>query len=203
MTTPTSRTASGVVKIRIVDAQDEARKIVVEAEEQAELIRKNMDQREKEAVAAGFKKGYQEGLAQLTSSIVAASELRDSALDGAEDDLLRLAIKIAEKIIGRELDRDENVLVDIVSTALRHLRQRHGLRLHVNPRDLKILQNFQNRLSAANGNYVMDIVPDKNVQRGGCLIDSSVGRIDAQLSSQLKILERELLKTQRNRERSA
>jgi type III secretion protein L len=196
-------TTSGVVKIRIVDAQEEARKIVAEAEEQAEVIRKNMDQREKEAVAAGFKKGYQEGLGQLTSSIVAASELRDSALDGAEDDLLRLAIKIAEKIIGRELDRDENVLVDIVSTALRHLRQRHGLRLHVNPRDLKILQNFQNRLSAANGNYVMDIVPDKNVQRGGCVIDSSVGRIDAQLSSQLKILERELLKTRRNHERSA
>lgn len=56
-----THSASGVVKIRLVDAQEEARKIVAEAEEQAELIRKNMDQREKEAIAAGFKKDTRKG----------------------------------------------------------------------------------------------------------------------------------------------
>jgi type III secretion protein L len=188
-----SSLSSGIVKRSIIDAREEAHRIIAEATAEAEAIRQRIDTLARETKQSAYDAGYEEGLAQLTSHLLEAHERRDTALASAEHDLLRLAVKIAEKLIGREIERDETALADIVAAALRHARRNESLRIRVNPADLPVIQKHRDRLEPTGRARFLDLVPDPNVKHGGCIIESDSGTIDAQLETQLRVIERDLL----------
>ena len=161
---------SSITKRQIVDARVEARRILAEAEKDAAEVRQQAETMAREA-----------------------REQRDQALAGIERDVLRLAVKIAEKILGRELQHDKEAVVDIVATALRQARRNEMIVLRVNPTDLPVVEQHRQRFEQAGRNQFLDIVPDPAVTAGGCMIESESGSIDAQLETQLRVLERALL----------
>ncbi len=107
--------------------------------------------------------------------------------------MLRLAVKLAEKIIGREIERDDAALADIVSAALRHARQQESLTVRVNPADLPRVQAHRERLDPSGRARFIDLVADPRVGHGGCVIEGESGTVDARLDTQLRVLERALL----------
>ena len=107
--------------------------------------------------------------------------------------MLRLAVKLAEKIIGREIERRDETLAEIVAAALRHARQQETLTVRVNPADLAAVEAHRDRLNPSSRTRFLDIMADPRVRRGGCLIESEAGTVDAQLDTQLRVLEQALL----------
>jgi len=182
-----------VVKRAVVDARAEARRILADAERDAEELRARAGHEAEELRDAAYQEGLESALAELNQILLEAHERRDSALAGAERDVLRLAVKLAEKIIGREVERDDAALADIVSAALRHARQQEALTVRVNPADLPRVQAHRERLDPSGRARFIDLVADPRVGHGGCVIEGESGTVDARLDTQLRVLERALL----------
>lgn len=182
-----------VIKRPIVEARAEARRILAEAEQQAARLREQAEQEARTLRETAYQEGLEAAMLELTQHLLEACERRDAALAEAERDLLRLAVKLAEKIIGREIERDSATLSDIVATALGNARQQEMLVVRVNSSDLPILQAHRDRLDPAGRARFLDLVADPRIASGGCVIESESGTIDAQLNTQLRVLERALL----------
>lgn len=185
--------AGPVVKRAVVEARAEARRLIAEAEAEALRVREAAEGEARSLRERAYAEGREEALSELTELILEARERRDAALAEAERDLLRLAVKLAEKIIGREVERDPATLADIVANALRHARQNETFTVRVSPADLPLVEAYRARLDPAGRARFLDIVADPRVGHGGCVIESESGTIDAQLDTQLRVLERALL----------
>jgi len=182
-----------ILKHQILNAEEQAREIlrrasqsandlIVEAETEAESIR-----------SRAYESGREESLQELLEDILAAKEQRFQALYAVEQDILKLAVKVAEKIIGREIKLDENVRGEIVLTALRQARQQEMLTVRVNANDLPLIENMRGRIDAFGRARYLDFVADQAIGEGGCMIESASGTIDARLETQLRVLENALL----------
>ncbi|MET0649320.1 MAG: type III secretion system stator protein SctL [Pyrinomonadaceae bacterium] len=182
-----------VVKRAVAEARAEARRILADANREAEESRERAKQEATELREAAYQEGREAALAELNFILIEAHERRDAALSGAERDVLRLAVKLAEKIIGREIERDDATLADIVSAALRHARQQEALTVRVNPADLPRVQAHRDRLDPSGRARFIDLVADPRVAHGGCVIEGESGTVDARLDTQLRVLERALL----------
>ncbi|MET0622010.1 MAG: type III secretion system stator protein SctL [Pyrinomonadaceae bacterium] len=182
-----------VVKRAVAEARAEARRILSDANREAEELRERAAREARELREAAYDEGREAALAELNFILLEAHERRDAALTGAERDVLRLAVKLAEKIIGREIGRDDATLADIVSAALRHARQQESLTVRVNPADLPRVQAHRERLDPSGRARFIDLVADPRVGPGGCVIEGESGTVDARLDTQLRVLERALL----------
>lgn len=183
----------GIIKGDIYTASSKAREILQKAQQEAEeIIRKACEEREKER-KGGYQQGYEEGLAQVTEMLAKARVEYDQILKSSQHDVLNLAFKIAEKIIGKQLQMDQNLIMDIVAQALQAVRQSRQITIRVNPEDAKILKaNREGFVQALGTGRVVDFVEDKKIERGGCIIESEIGIVEAQLQTQLDRLRKVL-----------
>jgi type III secretion protein L len=184
---------SNLVKSKVVAARDEAAAILAAAKNRAEEIERHALNDAEELRHAAYEDGKERALAEFTDVIAAAHEKRERILTEVEQDVLRLAIKLAEKIIGHEIENNQAVVADMVTAALRHVRQQERLIVRVNPTDYPQLEEFKSQLSQAGRAQFLDLEPDPKIPTGGCIIESEVGTVDARLETQLRILERALL----------
>jgi type III secretion protein L len=182
-----------ITKGQIVDARAEARRIIAAAEEEAAAIRDRAESFARELRETAHREGCETALSEWNTLLLEAREVRDEALASVERDLLRLAVKIAEKILGREIKKDRGAIADIVATALRQARRNEMITMRVNPADLPVIEQHASRFERAGREQFLDIVSDPRIAAGGCVIESESGAIDAQLETQLRVLERALL----------
>lgn len=190
---PARGAVSLVLKRRVIEARAEAERIRGEAEHYAAEVRARAEQDAAELQERTRHETKEAALAELTALLAEARGRRDGALVEVERDVLRLSVRIAEKIIGREIRDDPGTLADIVATALRHARQHQTLVVRVNPADLPIVEARSEQFDAGRHARFIDFVPDPHVASGGCVIESEAGTVDATLETQLRVLERALL----------
>lgn len=186
--------SGSVVKQPVVAAQEEARRIVAEADAYSAERRAEADRTFDERRAAAHREGYDAGLAELNGHLLLARETYDNALRDAEGDLLTLAVKIAERIIGREVKQKKETVADVAATALLALRREHEstLTLRVHPSDVALVQEEHQRLESSARAQFLHVVADGRVARGGCVIETDRMTIDARLETQLRAVGRAL-----------
>lgn len=182
-----------IVKRAVVEAREEASRILRATEEEAAALREEAAREARELQDATYRETREAALSEWTQLQLEACERRDRAYADAEADVLRLSLRVAEKIIGREVARDDATIADIIATALRNARQHEMLTIRINPADAPAVQEHRARLDATGRARFLDIVPDPRVSQNGCIIESESGTIDAELATQLRVLERALL----------
>jgi flagellar assembly protein FliH len=110
-----------------------------------------------------------------------------------EPELVRLAVTIGEKIIAQELELRPEMVVNLVRNAMRRVRDREALRVSVNPHDLEQVRAAREDLiSAVDGIKKLEVIEDRRVDRGGCIIESQNGTLDARISTQMEEINRAL-----------
>ncbi|MEX2262729.1 MAG: FliH/SctL family protein [Bryobacteraceae bacterium] len=149
-------------------------------------------------IEEAYRKGVREGEAAGTRSAAARVEeavqrLAQTAADlaqlkpklrlEAERDLVRLAVAIARRVLRRELTVDREALLGIVKAALERMNSREVQRIRVHPEMAPVLRQ-QAELAG------MEIVADGSLERGGALIETTHGGLDAGIESQLGEIER-------------
>jgi len=182
-----------VVKNQIVSAQKEAAQILEEAEEFAAEIRREAQAEAENLKMLAYREGTENALTEFERHLIETREIRERVWRETEKDLLRLAVRLAEKIVGREIQKDDKTIVDIISTALQNARQQEKLTVRVNPKDLPTVEREAEKFALGGRVQFIDFVADPRVASSGCLIESEVGTIDARLETQLRVLERALL----------
>jgi type III secretion protein L len=190
---PEGNQRRNLLKRSVIEANDEARQIIDKAETYAAELRQQVETEAEELREKAYEDGKGKALLEMTQMLIDTREIRDKTLSETEQDLLVLAVKLAEKIIGREIKNDKATVVDIVSNALRNAKRQDKLTIRVSQTDYATVQEKFIELSQSSRTSYVDIVPDPRVTLGGCIIESEVGTIDARLETQLRVLEKALL----------
>jgi flagellar assembly protein FliH len=191
------------------EAEDEARKVVDEAEKTAQEMQATAESRvaqlEKEAYEKGFAQGREKGYAsgqeeidrliqRLHVIIDKAIEKRNEIIDDSENQLIDMVLLIARKVIKVISENQRNVVINNVIQSLRKLKSRGDVVVRVNLEDLQLATEHAREFVEKIENVkTVTIMEDSTVDRGGCVIETDFGQIDARISSQLHEIEEKIL----------
>ena len=151
-----------------------------------------------EAEHRGYEAGLERGLAdararteQAVEAFAAAqrsvAEMHDRYVAEAEAAAVDLAFQIAEKVLAATIASDREVVLGVVSGALLRTTDRDHLVLEVNPGDFELVRDSASELAARLGGINrMEVVSERRVEPGGCVVRTEAGEIDARVSSQLE-----------------
>ena len=178
-----------VIQHELVDATAEARRIVRDAEQEAARIIEAAQEEAQETHQRGFEEGKQEALAKYTKDVTQAL-LRIQQMEQQIEPLyIGLVRACVEKIIDGELRLHPDAIVGVVRNALRDARQQREIMVRVHPSDAESLQKNKPRLLEMLARaQTIEIRPDESVKRGGCVVVTELGQIDASLERQLEAL---------------
>lgn len=135
---------------------------------------------------AEVKANYEKALGTWTTefsdnvSTQTQAELKTAAAASA-----RLAIQLAGKIVRSAIKEDQDALVRVIETTLFKIQNDSGLSVSVHPDDAQWLDQdveLKQKLGIEN------VVADRRVEQGGCIIESAGREWDATLASQLDTL---------------
>jgi len=186
---PESRRRGGVVNAEVFEAHQEAQNILENAQRRAAELLEEARRQAQELHEKATEAGRQEGLKKVTEELAKAHIQRGNMIARAEEQILRLALKVAEKIIGKDLERDQTLVMSICANAIDNVRNSQSLVLRINPRDAAILRERRQQMMELIGRVKdLTIKDDPEVSSGGCVIETDAGTIDAQLSTQLEML---------------
>ena len=148
-----------------------------------------------EAELAGLREaaraeGYAEGLAagrlegeQACGRMKQLAESFSSTLDNLDfrlaDMVLELALDVARQVVAGELAAHPERILDVVNLALKQMAETsREARLLLNPDDAALVRPHLDQVLDKNR---LRIVEDVRIVRGGCLIETSQGDLDATL----------------------
>lgn len=145
---------------------------------------------------AAFERGAEQGVqklaaaldqfARMTRDVAAAkSRLRKEA----EEDVLRLSVAIARRILHREIQIDGEALLGIIKAALQRIDMRELCRLRVHPAAASSISGAIEALCGAK----VTVEPDASLETGAAVFETTRGNLDASVSSQLAEIERGLI----------
>jgi flagellar assembly protein FliH len=145
---------------------------------------------------AGYRDGYARGAAQWAEAVKSAQASLKAALEGAKPQVVRMALRVAEKVLRRKLETTPDAMLPMVDEALRSLQGQQQTRivLRIHPADQPVLETRrQHWLERHPGIGSLQIVVDESMSRGGCRIESEFGMVDATVETQIAVIERHLL----------
>lgn len=183
-----------VVQRGVAEAQNSAQEIILKAQQEAEQIRSQAEEYRQKGLEEGLVEGREIGKAEMTEAILRMNRENEARYRHFERDLVKLSLTIAEKIVGEQMRVEPNTITDIVANALQAVRHQREIYIRVNTEDYETIaaQKYMlvEQLSRASD---IDIRPDPEIERGGCLVESEQGTIDASLEKQLNAIEKILL----------
>jgi type III secretion system HrpE/YscL family protein len=189
----------GVLDREVLEAGAGARELIQEAKEDARRIRQEardilekVQQEMEQAKRQGYDQGYQEGIQQAVEMLVRVKELRQKLFTDNEAEMLRLVFEIAKKIIGREFSKDDKAIMNVIRLAMSDAVG-EKITVRLNPKDYeKIKKNEAEFLKSLENVKSLSFREDEAVAKGGCLVQTEIGTIDAQLDTQLSAIKKAL-----------
>ncbi len=190
-------------------AEDESERIKSEAEQEGEKIRQQAeDERDKvfdearsNAYGEGREEGWKEGRAEaerlierLHKILDASIEKRQEIIDEAETQLIDLVLLVSRKVVKVISENQKNVVINNIVQALRKLKSRGDVAIRVNLADLDLTtEHIKDFMRMAENVKSITVLEDSSVDKGGAVIETDFGQIDARISSQLREIEEKIL----------
>ncbi len=152
-----------------------------------EAARKDVDEHQ-----AGLVRRAVEALSQAAGAVAAG---RASALAVAERDAAELAFELTRELVGRELSAAKVPGIDAVQRALALAVPGTEVKVHLHPEDARAFEqlNVWPDLSLVAPDCMIEVRPDRDVERGGCVVEAGACRIDAQIGPAMERVRRVLL----------
>lgn len=163
------------------------RNLVSRAQEEAMSIKEN-----------SIKEGYFEGielakndLALFKSELKKFMGLKDEVVKEISRDILDISVKIAEKIIKKEIESDHTILLDSIQDVLSNIAKNEArVTIKVSPDELEYAkENIDEILSNSNLDAKILVKQDKTLTQGSVIVETSNGIVDATLETQLEIIK--------------
>lgn len=171
-----------IVASQVADAHAQARDVLARAHAAADA-----------QLARATAEGRAQGRAELASEWLALTQERDRLHAEAEKRATEIAMLAAERIVGEELTLRPELIANTVRSLLTRVRRAKYVTLRVHPDDAPALKDI---LQAWTGNAALPaavhVEDDPQQARGGCLLISDVGTLDARVETQLQALARAL-----------
>lgn len=159
----------------------------------------------KQASELGYSAGFDQGQKQAEEEfrqarvdmqrlIETAYEEKTKIIQDAEPFLLALSVRIAEKVLKKELKQHDDQLLNIVQRALKRVEEAEDVVMQVSLEDYPIILPFLDELKTyIRADSELKLVPVMNLAKGGCMIHTASGSYDVTVDSQLEEIKRQML----------
>lgn len=124
-------------------------------------------------------------LSAMTAACAEVLGARAEAVEVVASDAAELAFELVEALLGRELELSASITYDALRRALALVPEGEALVIRVHPDDLRTLQELVSSVSGSIPS-ACSVVPDDQVEPGGCVVDAGPCRVDAQLAPALE-----------------
>lgn len=169
------------------DAQEVLQHIKQDAEQFRMQVAKDSEQIKENA----FKEGYENGFKQWAEHLVQFEKKLEDLHKEMQQAIIPIALKAAKKIVGREIELSEETIVDIVASNLKAVSQHKKITIYVNKKELDILEKNKTRLRDIFEHLEsLSIRPREDIVPGGCVIETEIGIINAQMEHRWRVLEK-------------
>ena len=198
----------------ILAARAEAKVLIDTAKNEASQLRSQAaEEGRQQGHAAGLQQAKEDGLrqgleeagqktasrlqqaAERSSAIIAAAEQEAAQmLTEAEPKIIELVMAISRKVINDEVAERPAVVLNLVRSALERVRDQEKINIHVSPDDYELILKARRDLQGVVGaERSLTVSADPVQERGGCLIETSFGTVEAGVDTQLEAIKRTLL----------
>ena len=151
----------------------------------------------KKGYEAGREEGYKEGQAEvmrlidrLGTIVSTAVDIRDDIIRSSEKLMTEMILMISRKVIKDEIVERREVVINNIREAIKRVKDRDRIDIRVNFADLDMTTAHKDELiKMMESLKKVNIYEDSRVDRGGCIIETDVGAIDARISTQLDTIE--------------
>lgn len=182
----------------IQEAKDKAASIIKEAEQKQEKLRNDAYEEGKSSGSAdGFKEGKLESdrlIDRLHLILEKVMDKRQEILDETEQQIVELVLLMTRKVVKVISDNQRSVVMANVLQALKKVKGRGDVTIRVNMADVQLTTEHTKEFMQAVENVKnITIAEDSSVDRGGCIVETDFGSVDARITSQLSELEQKIL----------
>lgn len=190
-------------------ARKEAEKIIADAKSQAAQILSDAEAKRDEISSKshdeGFEKGREEGfesgknecerlVERIHKIIESVQNKRQEILYNTEQQIVDLVILMTRKVVKIMSDNQKSVIMSNVVQALKKVKGRGDVTLRVNLADVKLTtEHIQDFIREVENIKNIAVVEDSSVEKGGCIVETDFGAVDARIASQLSELESKIL----------
>lgn len=186
----------------LTQAREQAEALVRQAEAEAQSLR---EQARREGYQLGLGEGEQAArervnkeatalLSALRTVVDAAERARHTMVEQAREDILKLSLAIAEKIVRREVSSGPEVALRLLDELLPRWEGVQRLVVRCHPDDALPISQYLENLKPAEGDaFKVEVIPSESISRGGCLLESQFGQLDARLETRFKQVGRQLM----------
>jgi len=110
-------------------------------------------------------------------------------------ELVRLALEIAEKIVGKALAEDPAIVASVLERARREVPDARLIRVRLHPADYRLLIELKPELvrMGEEAGRKFEVLTSEDIPRGGCRIETEIGVVDATIPTQVEEIQRQLL----------
>lgn len=190
-------------------ARLEAENIMAEAREAAQNIRLTAEKEagllKEDAMNNGYRNGWdkareetakllEETNQQCKKLLEEANRERLGIIKSCENVIIQMSIDIAKKIVEKELTTNPDIIIKLVHSIMEFMNNANAYKILVSPEDFVTLVSEVGVPSESpSGNEKIQVQVDKTVSRGGCIVETDLGSVDARLETRISSLEDALL----------
>jgi flagellar assembly protein FliH len=164
-------------------ALSEAQAIVEAAKRRAAEITSESDQIARKAYDEGYEKGFAQGQADSAGTAVRLVEEMGVLGERLSAEAARLAIAISSTVIGEQVKVDPDFVRTIARRAFEQSIVGDAVTVFVNPEDEPTLQGYKAELRRLSGGAGVAIEANPAIARGGCLLKTEFGEVDASIDA--------------------
>lgn len=172
----------------------------LDPEEMIKQAKARAEQIEQEAYEKGFSQGEKDGFQlgeqkaqKLVNKIMEILEgfnnITQDIIKHHEGNIISLIYAISEKIIHKKIESGEYDLREIILKAIDSIKERNKIKIHVNSQDYELMKTLIPEIEKKIKDLgSIDVVSNSSIKKGGCIVESSCGSVDATIETRLKII---------------
>ncbi|MEZ0328875.1 MAG: FliH/SctL family protein [Dissulfuribacterales bacterium] len=186
-----------------IEAQNAVEKLIADARVRAaalerEAYEKGFEQGKKDGEALG-RKAYEMQAERFGAVIDAMRHKGEELLTSYEPVLIELVLNISKALVRHELNTTPELVHACLERGLAMAVKGMPVRVHLHSKDLELIQRAEMPLSKEAAGHSLEFLADASVERGGCLLETDMGVIDATMATQWRTVSQAILDILRER----
>lgn len=186
----------------LLDARQKAEELLAQAQAEAESLIRQAEAGTEPLFEAAREQGYAEGYsagsreaqrvcgeatAEIRQLLQKIGDERNAVIDSLEGEIIALVLKISEKVINVQLEKDDKTFVELIQGALASLKGAGKIFIRVSPEEYsRIFSSGLEQLVSDSEGRPVSAVQEPRFERWDCVLENEEETLDAGVSSQFK-----------------
>jgi len=185
--------------VKLSNIYDDASEIV---ESQEDYFKRQLEEARRQGFESGkmaafnelekeFIKRLNERSSQFEEYIESINQKVEDYEKSLEALLVELSFIFSEKILKREIEK-ETIIVETINNAANKIAGALKIVIKINPEDYEFIKSTNQNILADEAFSKVIFEKDEKIEKGGCLIESDIGSVDARINSQFNELKQKI-----------